>query len=280
MNQLYFAEKIGADGPEFDFEEWVNPIEDYKDITGVKESKMTKRVHLPYYNVGGRICHPAQHLIEKDLMNMKLYLDLAHKLGAEFAVVHPGLWSIFATQQDWVYSEQLLESLKKLTKYANSLGLQLGLENSTYGSYPQFWDPEQIAKMVIEANKGLGSTSRLYAVLDTGHFLTAESTEKYRGIDRSCRPLVKAIKDANVPIGELHLTNLGLVDGKTIIWHPPISREGLLDLKGFVGAMREFDIKPDVITLETAMQTNDDKINAEELMKREVGLVRELFDWY
>lgn len=172
----------------------------------------TYTVHGPYDGIN--IASKSRELREKSIEAHRRSMQVAHRLGAEVYVLHPGKAA--------GGSEELnLDAVYKLVEFGEGLGLRVGLENGYVGSGPLTYLPEQFKEL-----------EGVPIVLDIGHaFVAGVLSEFLEMKDR----IIEVHFHDNDGSADSHLC---LGDG-IVPWSRVVEKLGSMPIFGIIESVRK-----------------------------------------
>ncbi len=194
-----------------------------------EDAGMEVCVHAPFIELN--IAAYCQGIRDESVRYIQRSVDVCAALGGQDLVVHAGKYTYsfnpgetrersFGMQAQWNHN---IDSLKRITEYAESKGIIVCLENTAFNSIDRTFDD------LLEMRNAVGEN--LQFTLDIGH----ARLNAHGGVEEGLRILGEHIR-------HIHFTdNNGKRDD-----HLPIG-DGNFDYSGFFDAIRDF---PHIVTLE------------------------------
>ncbi|MDD1775926.1 MAG: sugar phosphate isomerase/epimerase [Candidatus Methanomethylicus sp.] len=158
-----------------DWKDWVDGkrakrLLEFKECHGVEYT-----VHTPIIDIN--IASANDRLRELSIRLVLKSLDHAHRIGARLAVVHPGARSPLDDYYPNTHWSHNLASLRRISSYAEDLGLDIGIENMSAHTWSFLQNTDEFKRLFDE-----GLPVKL--TLDIGHahthHLVRDFIEKYR----------------------------------------------------------------------------------------------------
>lgn len=198
-----------------------------KDTLSIIETEVS--IHAPYHDTNIATLNSG---IGREVMRqLRESIKTAHYLDSEIVVVHPGFVSSRKYERK-VPFKKMVDNLKKLTEFAEDLGVKVCLENLSSKKKAMCVDIEEIKKVNQEVNM-----ENLRITFDIAHANTTETGPlKY----------AKELKDY---IGHIHVSDNTGDDNHLSIG------QGNIDFGEVLGELMPYD---GILTLEGWIPTNED----------------------
>lgn len=164
-----------------------------------KQKKLYISIHAPYIGKSADIAADDETIRLQAVSNMKAYLDISKRFGAELFTFHPGYLDRTGINREKLISN-LEKSLTELSPYANQLGITLALEN-TGNERPNY------IVLSLEEHVDLYHKFGVFMTMDIIHYSSFNpiSTHYYEYL-KSFIPYIKNIHIADMKIpSHIHL---------------------------------------------------------------------------
>ncbi|HOW28422.1 MAG TPA: sugar phosphate isomerase/epimerase family protein [Elusimicrobiota bacterium] len=247
------------------------PVKELETIKQYAEKKdITLSLHLPYTFTAIATCgfQEEDRIAAVDML--KRYIDVAHRLGCRYCVMHPGSIPYYQATGKYldISNAMLTKSLLELGHYTRAKDMYLHMENNT-----KFDSTHIIPEDSIGMLEEIWDKAQVKYCFDLAHTFTVYKHQ-------SEIPLPVEAQYEKIPAKFYYAIHIGDFVPEKALFHPPLFREsGVIKRETWKNIFRLFRRKGvQYVVIETAVREREDMIEGDQLQREEAAWIKSVFD--